>query len=216
MFQFALPVFFLMLGAAFIGFLICWAWRKQKIDELNNEIYRLNAVCRRLEQEQINIFTHSNNLQAEQEKWLNLQQKQKLLIEQLTADNAHLRHEKEMLLDEYNRHRLEFKGNKSDQHKLIKRLNQLNDLLQRQEQEIGLWKEKYNALMEIKVESDQMLEKLNNYRVDDEKQTGQDRKTKEHIPREKGKKKKKWQSKYKAAHFKLLALSKEKNEIAKA
>lgn len=216
MFQFALPVFFLMLGAAFIGFLICWAWRKQKIDELNNEIYRLNAVCRRLEQEQINIFAHSNNLQAEQEKWLNLQQKQKILIEQLTADNAHLRHEKEMLLDEYNRHRLEFKGNKSNQNKLIKRLNQLNELLHRQDQEIGNWKEKYNALMEIKIESDQMLEKLNNYRVDDEKQTGQDRKAKEEKIRDKGKKKKKWQSKYKAVHFKLLALSKERDEIAKA
>ncbi|MEM9823265.1 MAG: hypothetical protein AAF985_19445, partial [Bacteroidota bacterium] len=216
MLQFALPVFLLMLGAAFIGFLISWAWRKQKIDELKAEVYRLNSVCRRLEQEQANFFTHSNNLQAEQEKWIVLQQKQEAHIKQLTTDNAHLRNEKELLLEEYNRHRLEFKGNKNDQHKLVKRIKQLNALLHRQEDEIGKWKEKYDALMEIKVESDQMLQKLHNYRVDDEKQTGQDRKTKEQSSRNKGDKKKKWKLKYKTVHFKLLAASKERDEIAKA
>ena len=208
-----------MLGAAFIGFLIAWAWRKQKIDELREEVYRLNAVCRRLEQEQVNIFAHSNNLQAEQEKWINTRQKQIALIDQLNADNAHLKHEKEMLLDEYNRYRLEFKGNKKNQTKLIEQLNKLNSYLHQQEKEIIEWKKKYQALMEIKVESDEMLKKLSNYREDNEKQTGQNRKDKEEkypVKSKKDKKKKKWEAKYKTIHFKLLALSKERNELAKA
>lgn len=206
-----------MLGAAIVGFLIAWVWRRVKINELNSEVNQLNIIRQNLEQEQVRLFAHSNQLQSEREKWLTTQDQLNSLVDQLSSKIAHLKHEKEMVLEEYNRFRLEMTGNKKNQNKLIKQLNNMNEFLTNQEQELLSWKEKYNVLLEIKEESDEMLKKLSNYREDNEEEAGQNKKVKPTKAKSVKKKKsnKKWQDKYKALHFKLLAISKERDEMAK-
>jgi len=67
MIQLALPVFFLMLGAALLGFSIAWTMRKIAIDHLRMELVQAKNVSFDIENERQYLVEHANALQSEKE-----------------------------------------------------------------------------------------------------------------------------------------------------
>lgn len=195
MIQLAIPVFVLMSGAALLGFVVAWTWRKMAIQSLQSELIQVKNVNFQIESERHNLVQHTNLLKSEKEKLLRYQSElgddKKELIEHLQALNA----EKTTLERLLHQH----KNNEShsfSQEELIK----LETRLKNQQTEI-LEKEE-----EIKKYRQRIASQLSAPDVEE---------LKKRFKNKYSEKKQKWEEKYQNLHFKLLKVARERDELKK-
>ena len=195
MLQLAIPVFVLMAGAAILGFMVAWTWRKLIIQTLESELVQVKNVNYQIESERQNLVQHANLLQSEKENLLvyqsELDEEKKILTEHLES----LTNEKTTLKNLLQR-------NKSDgsqpihQEKLVqleKRLAIQRNVIHEKEKEISDYRQRIageNPPPDIDKIKDQFKIKYNE-------------------------RKKKWEEKYQLLHFKLLKVAKERDELKK-
>ncbi len=214
MLQSAITVFFLMLGAALLGFLIGWAWLRERLVQYRNELNQKISISKKIETEQHNLIAHANALQAQQKKLIYNNQQDQFKLNEMSTTIAHLKHEKELLAEDFNHYKRAAKNNENADSDYSNEIENLKNHLLQKEEDISNWKNKYQLLLEIKKESDLMLQKLSKKRNDLEdtiKSNGNGSKKKSSTQE----KKKKWETKYKALNLKLLQVTKERDELLK-
>ena len=196
MLQLAIPVFVLMTGAALLGFLVAWTWRKLIIQSLESELIQVKNVNYQIESERQNLVQHTTLLQSEKESLLlyqtELDKEKKILTEHLET----LTNEKTSLKNQLNRNLL-IDGTKSfNQEKLV----QLEKKLAIQLAEI---QEKEKEIREYRL------------KIADQLPTPDLDKLKDQFKNKYNEKKKKWEEKYQDLHFKLLKVARERDELKK-
>jgi Uncharacterized conserved protein len=193
MLQLAIPVFVLMTGAALLGFLVAWTWRKLIIQSLESELIQVKNVNHQIESERQNLVQHTTLLQSEKESLLlyqtELDEEKKILTEHLES----LTNEKISLKNQLDRNLID--GTESfNQNKLV----QLEKKLAIQLAEI---QEKEKEIRDYRL---RIAGQLPPSDID---------KLKDQFKSKYSEKKKKWEEKYQDLHFKLLKVARERDEL---
>lgn len=196
-----LPIFLMMLGAAFLGFLLSWLLAKGQNNGLaNDQVAQLMAQNSQLQGDYERVLEYSNGFHKEKKDLMNGNEALEQQIKGLKAEIAQLQSDKSLLIQEYNKFDLEESqpaegGRSTDNEEELQALRvQLNDL----NQELFTWKNKHKILSE------------NITKTTDDLQAKTNKKSKNSKPEKSGKSKK-WESKYKALKLKFLELTHEKN-----
>jgi len=195
MIQLAIPVFVLMSGAALLGFVVAWTWRKMAIQSLQSELIQVKNVNFQIESERHNLVQHTNLLKSEKESLLRYQSElgddKKELIEHLQALNAEKTTLERLLHQHKNNESHSF--NQEELIKLETRLkNQQTEILEKEE--------------EIKKYRQRIAGQLSAPDVEE---------LKKRFKNKYSEKKQKWEEKYQNLHFKLLKVARERDELKK-
>ena len=145
-----------MLGAAILGFLICWAWLREKIGQYKKEKKQQMHVSKKIETEQHNLIVHSNTLQAQQKKLIHERQQDHIRLNEMSTTIAHLKHEKELLAEDFKNYKTTVSNNQTASSGYISEIDELKNHLLQKDVDISKWKNKYQMLLDIKKESDLM------------------------------------------------------------
>ena len=196
-----LPIFLMMLGAAFLGFLLSWLLAKSQNNGLaNDQLAQLHAHNSQLQSDYERVLEYSNGFHKEKKELINGNEQLQHQIKQLNAEITQLQSDKSLLIQEYNKFENEDiqpteGGRSTDNEEELQALReQVNDL----NHELFTWKNKHKTLSETMIKTTDDLE------------SKADKKTKSEKPEKNGKTKK-WESKYKALKLKFLELTHEKN-----
>jgi len=193
MLQLAIPIFVLMAGAAILGFMVAWTWRKLAIQSLESELVQVKNVNYQIESERQNLVQHANVLQSEKENLLvyqsELDEEKKILTEHLES----LTNEKTILKNLLQQNKID--GSQPiHQEKLVqleKRLAIQRNIIHEKEKEISNYRQRiadHNPSPDIDKIKDQFKSKYSE-------------------------RKKKWEEKYQLLHFKLLKVAKERDDL---
>jgi len=195
-----IPIFLMMLGAAFLGFLLSWLLAKSQNNGLvSNQVAQLMAQNSQLQGDYERVLEYSNSFHKEKKDLMNGNEQLEDQIKKLKAEIVQLQSDKSLLIQEYNKFENVEQpiegGRSTDNEEELQALRvQLNDL----NQELFSWKNKYKILNE------------NMTKTTDDLTTKIEKKSKS-SKGEKNGKTKKWESKYKALKLKYLELTHEKN-----
>lgn len=195
MLQLAIPVFVLMAGAALLGFMVAWTWRKLAIQSLQSELIQVKNVNYQIESERQNLVQHANLLQSEKESLLRYQSElddeKKTLIKDLETLSA-----EKIRLENLLRQNKSNRSQSINQEKLV----QLEKRLEFQRTEI------YEKENEIKQYRQRIAGQLPPPDVEE---------LTERFKNKYNEKKRKWEEKYRSLHFKLLKVARERDELKK-
>jgi len=193
MITYALPVFLMMLGAAFLGFLLAWVWSRSLSSESNSvNVGLLESKLSTLQTDYEKVLEYSNNFHKEKKDLVGENEMLAIQLQQIKTEVTQLENDKSILLQEYrNQEDVDTQGrqatdNEEEIQALRVQVTQLN-------QELVNWKNKHEDLLEQYETINKSLEKHNKNK-----------------PAKSGKNKK-WESKYKALKLKFLELTHEKN-----
>ena len=193
MITYALPVFLMMLGAAFLGFLLAWVWSRNLSSESNSvNVGLLESKLSTLQTDYEKVLEYSNNFHKEKKDLVGENEMLAIQLQQIKTEVTQLENDKSILLQEYrNQEDVDTQGrqatdNEEEIQALRVQVTQLN-------QELVNWKNKHEDLLEQYETINKSLEKHNKNK-----------------PAKSGKNKK-WESKYKALKLKFLELTHEKN-----
>lgn len=195
MLQLAIPVFVLMSGAALLGFMIAWTWRKLAIQSLESELIQIKNVNYQIESERQDLVQHANLLQSEKESLLQYQselntEKKKLTkhLDTLSAEKIRL----ENLLRQ-NKSNGSYSVNQEKLITLKKDLATQRTEIEDKEKEIEQYRQRIAGLLPPSEVEALKTRFKNKY---DEK-------------------KRKWEDKYRSLQFKLLKVARERDELKK-
>lgn len=195
MLQLAIPVFVLMSGAALLGFMIAWTWRKLAIQSLESELIQIKNVNYQIESERQNLVQHANLLQSEKENLLQYQSELDTEKKNLTEHLATLSAEKIRLENLLHQN----KGNGSNSINQEKLTTLKKDLavqraeIEDKEKEIEQYRKRIAGLLPPAEVEELKTRFKNKY----------------------NEKKRKWEDKYRSLHFKLLKVARERDELKK-
>ncbi len=196
-----LPIFLMMLGAAFLGFLLSWLLAKSQNNGLaNDQLAQVMAQNSQLQGDYERVLEYSNGFHKEKKDLISINEQLTHQITQLKAELTQLQSDKSFLIQEYKKiDDVDVQptegGRSTDNEEELQGLRkQVNDL----NQELFTWKNKHKALSENVIKTTDDLAAKTDKKAKSDKS-------------EKSGKNKKWESKYKALKLKFLELTHEKN-----
>ncbi len=195
MLQLAIPVFVLMSGAALLGFMIAWTWRKLAIQSLESELIQIKNVNYQIESERQNLVQHANLLQSEKESLLQYQSELDTEKKNLTKHLDTLNAEK-LTLENLLRQNKSNGSNTVNQEKLVSLKKDLaiqRAEIEDKEKEIEQYRQRIAVLLPPSEVEELKTRFKNKY----------------------NEKKRKWEDKYRSLHFKLLKVARERDELKK-
>jgi len=198
-----LPIFLMMLGAAFLGFLLSWLLAKSQNNDLaNDQVNQLVAQNAQLKGDYERMLEYSNGFHKEKKELLQGSEHLEQQVTQLKAEITQLQRDKSLLIKEYNKFEESAEapsegGRSTDNEEELQALReQVNEL----NHDLFSWKNKYQALSETTTKTTNDLAAKASKKAKGEKS-------------QKSGKNKKWESKYKALKLKFLELTHEKNLV---
>ena len=156
----ALPIFFLMLIAALLGFLIAWTWRRVQLQQFKREAARKEMVSKNFETERFNLIAHSNSLQANQKKMIESRNETIEKVAAMETTIAHLKHEKELLIEEFRNYREVVTTKMNTSSHFSSQLNDLEKYLSEKDEALLEWQNKYQLLLNLKKEKGRSVEAI--------------------------------------------------------
>jgi len=193
MLQLAIPIFVLMAGAAILGFMVAWNWRKLAIQSLKSELIQVKNVNYQIESDRQNLVQHANLLESEKEN---------LLVYQSELDN-----EKKILTE----HLESLTNEKTTLKNLLQRNNNDNGQAINHEKLVQL--EKKLAIQRTEIHEKELEILDYRQRIVGQLPPPDLNKFKDQFKSKYNEKKKKWEEKYQLLHFKLLKVAKERDDL---
>lgn len=168
MLEFSVPVFFLMLGAAVLGFLIAWVWIKNKMEDLLKDYIDQQENLLQSQSNYQDLLGHSNAQQAEKEKLIQKIDDKQVELARLQVHNKQLKEDKDFLFGEMNALREKKSKEISLPRQITGELASLKSQIDELTQEKENWREKYMIIRDANDEHIAQISALNIQKTDKE------------------------------------------------
>lgn len=171
MLDFSVPVFFLMLGAAVLGFLIAWVWVKSKIDEQEKKFSKQQDHLLEYQGNYQDLLGHSNSQQAEKEKLIQKVDDQQIELARLKVQYKQISEDKDFLQNELNELRKKKTKTVELPRQITGELASLKSQIDELTQEKENWREKYMIIRDANDEHIAQISALNIQKTESEVDT---------------------------------------------